>query len=122
MMIPFSVILFILIIHCFADFAIQTHDQAINKSSSNKWLTYHVASYSFIWFISSYVLFNNWTDALLFASITFVTHWPVDWCTSRIGKPFWKSQDLHNGFLVVGIDQVIHYIQLFQTYLFLSNI
>ena len=110
--------LFILLIHFLADFALQTHDQSTNKSSSNKWLVYHVGVYSIVWLFASYVYFGSWALAGIFTAVTFCSHFITDWATSRIGKPFWDKQDLHNGFVVVGFDQVLHYIQLYYTFQF----
>lgn len=112
--------LFILVIHFLADFGLQTHDQATKKSESSKWLFYHVGVYSLIWFFASLIYFNSFGQALGFAAITFVAHFITDYSTSRIGKPFWKSGDLHNGFVVIGFDQVLHYIQLYYTFKLLS--
>lgn len=108
--------LYILIIHFLADFGLQTHDQATNKSSSIKWLLYHTGSYSVIWLIAMYIYMQNLENALLFAGITFILHTITDYITSRMGKPFWDKKDLHNGFVIVGFDQVLHYIQLFYTF------
>ena len=99
--------LFILLIHFLADFGLQTHEQAINKSTSHKWLFYHVGVYSIIWMFASYIYFMDVSKALIFSIITFVAHYLTDFATSRIGKPFWKDgKDLHNGFVIVGFDQI----------------
>jgi predicted membrane metal-binding protein len=120
-MITDQLFLFILLIHFLADFGLQTHEQATNKGTSNKWLTYHVGVYSIIWLFASYVFFGSWLLAAIFAVITFCCHFITDWATSRIGKPFWEKQDLHNGFVVVGFDQVLHYIQLYYTFQFIME-
>lgn len=105
----------ILLIHFLADFGLQTHEQATNKSISHKWLFYHVGVYSIIWFIAC-LMFFSWQFALAFSFITFIFHYITDFATSRIGKPFWEAKDLHNGFVVVGFDQMLHYIQLYLTF------
>ena len=116
--------LYTLLIHYLADFALQTNDQATKKgigySFYNKWLLYHVGTYSFIWLfaivtISQIYNLTVW-GCLYFVSITFILHYITDWITSRIGKPFWEKNDYHNGFMVVGIDQVLHYVQLHYTF------
>lgn len=121
MIISISTVLYIILIHFLADFALQTHDQASKKSTSNVWLTYHVSTYSFVWLIAAYMLFESIKLSISFAIITFLTHYLVDYFTSRIGKPFWEKNDYHNGFVVVGADQVVHYICLFATYLALRQ-
>jgi hypothetical protein len=112
--------IFILLIHFLADFALQTDEQAKGKSTSLSWLTKHVGVYSIIWLMASWFYFDNFLPALYFATITFVAHWCTDFITSRIGKPFWDKGDYHNGFVVVGFDQVLHYIQLYYTFKYLS--
>ena len=119
-MISFTTLVFVLLIHFLADFGLQTHEQATNKSTSLKWLTYHVGVYSIMWLLASWVYFDDFRLGLIFSTITFICHWITDYATSRIGKPFWDKQDFHNGFVVVGFDQVLHYIQLVGTLLFCS--
>lgn len=114
--------LYILLIHFLADFGLQTHDQATLKGTNNKWLTYHVGVYSLIWLIASYIYFGDIWGAILFSYITFIFHWATDWCTSRIGKPFWEKKDFHNGFVVVGFDQILHYLQLYLTFKFIDGL
>jgi len=113
--------LFILLIHFLGDFGLQTHDQATNKSSSDKWLFYHVGVYSIIWFLATWIWFGAADKAFAFAITTFVCHFLTDFITSRIGKPFWENKDFHNGFVVVGFDQILHYIQLYLTFSLISS-
>jgi hypothetical protein len=114
--------LYILIVHFLADFGLQTHQQATMKGKSNLWLFYHVGVYSVIWLICSFIFLGNFWSALWFALVTFICHFTTDWITSRIGKPFWEKKDLHNGFVVVGFDQVLHYIQLYYTFKYIINL
>lgn len=107
-------LIYILLIHFLADFGLQTHEQAINKSTDNKYLFYHVSVYSLIWFIA--VLPMDFVFALQFTTVTFIFHYLTDFITSRIGKKFWDKKDMHNGFVVVGFDQLLHYIQLWLTF------
>lgn len=110
-------IILIILIHFLADFGLQTHEQATNKSTSNRFLFYHVGVYSLVWLILLYPTMSY--NSLIFATITFIAHYITDYTTSRVGKPFWTKGDYHNGFIVVGFDQILHYLQLFITYLYL---
>jgi hypothetical protein len=112
--------IFILLIHFLADFALQTDDQAKGKSTDIKWLFYHVGVYSIIWLMASWFYFGDFRPALIFALITFAAHYITDYTTSRIGKPFWDKGDYHNGFVVVGFDQILHYLQLYYTFKLIS--
>lgn len=119
--IEFSTIVFFLIVHFLADFALQTPKQAINKSTSNKYLFYHVSTYSLSWLLAMYAYTDIFTLSVCFTLITFVTHFLTDYVTSRMAKVFFDAEDYHNGFVVVGFDQVLHYIQLILTYMLLSD-
>lgn len=64
---------------------------------------------------------------LVFALITFVLHTVTDYFTSRITSKFFnpvdgEDPDFHNGFVVIGFDQVLHHLQLWFTYLFVIQI
>lgn len=112
-----NIIIFILLIHFLADFGLQTHEQSQKKSSENLFLFYHVGVYTMIWYFA--LLAYPDTDIygiLIFIITTFICHFSTDYITSRIGKPFWEKQDFHNGFVVVGFDQLLHYIQLLLTW------
>jgi hypothetical protein len=115
-----NIFLIIIVVHFLADFALQTHEQAMGKGEGwnfyNKWLYYHVSTYSLIWFIAILALTDSFKEAFIFTSITYISHYITDWFTSRIGKPFWSKNDYHNGFVVVGFDQVLHYVQLYYTF------
>lgn len=121
---PDFLFMYILIIHFMADFGMQTVYQAQNKSLGknffNKPLFYHVGFYSIIWFLSVVAIsdITHWDifKCFLFTFITFVCHYITDYTTSRVGKPFWENKDFHNGFVVVGFDQILHYIQLWYTF------
>jgi hypothetical protein len=84
----------------------------------NKHLFYHAGIYSMVWFIPSLLM---GIDAGAFVLITFFCHYMTDWWTSRWGKPYWKKGDFHNGFVIVGFDQVLHYIQLWFTFEYLNK-
>jgi len=111
-----KILIAILVIHFLADFGLQTHEQATNKSTSNKFLFYHVGVYSLIWLLITPIFFDSLLDCFLFSLITFWAHFTTDYVTSRIGKPFWGKNNFHDGFVVIGFDQMLHYIQLYLTF------
>ena len=118
------VIFSIIFIHWFADFVLQTHWQATNKSKNNKALTMHVLSYSTVWFLIANVysiITGNYLVLALFPPITFVSHWITDYFTSRLNSILWAKGDVHNFFVSVGFDQVLHYLQLFLTFYLLTK-
>jgi hypothetical protein len=110
-----------MLIHFLADFSLQTNDQAVMKSTDHLHLQRHVLTYSLVWLVASYCLFESFFLALSFASLTYSAHYVTDYISSRVGKQFWDSKDYHTGFVVVGADQIAHHIQLIYTYEWLST-
>ena len=113
-----SSFLIIIIIHFLADFALQTNHQAQNKSAGWDWfniaLLRHVTSYSLVWAVVILAM-STPLVALGFTLVTFICHYITDWFTSRISKPLFDDKNYHDGFVVVGADQVAHYVQLYYT-------
>ena len=109
-----SYFILILVIHFLADFGLQTHEQATLKGTSNKFLFYHITVYTLVWGVVYLTLpvEQSFIEWFFFCLLIGIPHYIVDWCTSRIGKPFWENKDLHNGFVVVGADQIAHYLCL----------
>jgi hypothetical protein len=91
--------LYVLIwLHCFMDFFCQTNDMATKKSSSNKWLAIHVLVYS-----TPFLFFG-----IPFALINGLTHFMIDYVTSRINKRLWDEKKVHYFFCGIGVDQALH--------------
>lgn len=121
-----------MLIHWFADFVLQTHKQALGKSSKWSCLFGHTMFYSLIWLIFGmiYLIVNEpmystspklLYDVFIFVSTTFVFHTFQDYFTSRWVKYYFDKKNLHNGFVVIGIDQMLHYGQLILTYVLLNK-
>lgn len=121
-------IFLILIIHWIADFILQTDSQAKGKSKEWKPLLQHTFNYSLFWAIPILFIFpTDWTtyqyvlNALLFVGITFVAHTITDYFTSRLNSKLWAQGKVHNFFVSIGFDQILHYVQLFLTYWILAG-
>ena len=126
-MIDLKVVLAIILIHWLADFVFQTDKMAKGKSKNWNDLLSHTGTYSFIWFcfVPFYVLLNldtyvEWTGTL-FVLITFIAHTITDYFTSRLNSKLWAKGDVHNFFVSIGFDQVLHYTQLLLTYYILTK-
>ena len=144
------VILVILFYHWFADAVMQTNEMATNKSKSWEALLLHTVLYSYLWIIPGivYALFNigDYVQFTItyFVLITFVCHTITDYFTSRINKKllperetlsfllnkeageekfisFPKGENYHNFFVMVLLDQFLHFAQLFLTFYFLTK-
>ena len=85
----------------------------------------HTVSYSGIWLFAIIFLMgikmdfmpgNHYLYGFPFALVTFLAHTITDYITSREVKKLFDKEDYHNGFVIIGIDQFLHYVQLFLTY------
>lgn len=122
------IVIIVLLIHWVADFVMQSHWQSVNKSKSNKALLSHTVTYSGIWFAALVFLLSPFVDDLYsvwilisrviapFVAITLVTHTITDYITSRIVRKYFDAGNFHNGFVVIGIDQILHYLQIYYTF------
>lgn len=110
--------LVLLMTHWFADFVLQTHWQASNKSKNNAALTTHVITYTAVMtFVSLYLFYPE--NVMPFIGANAVLHFCTDWCTSRLSSRLYAKQDWHNFFVVIGFDQLIHQVTLAGTMLWL---
>lgn len=109
----------ILITHWIADFILQTDRQAKGKSKNWNDLLSHTFIYSTIWF--PILMFPmGAAKAFLFFVITFIAHTATDYYTSRLNARLWSRGSVHNFFVSIGFDQILHYTQLLLTYYLLQ--
>ena len=95
------IIILILFTHFIADFIMQTDKMAINKSTSIKWLSYHVWMYAVI--SIAFISISPWY--WIFNSLA---HWVIDFFTSKWTSYLWKNEKRHDFFCIVGFDQLLH--------------
>lgn len=115
----------VIVIHWFADFVLQTDKQAKGKNKNWDDLLSHTFMYSLTFMVLISVLFiysdiNRW-NIVWFFLITFAAHTVTDYFTSRLNSKLWAEGKVHNFFVSVGFDQVLHYVQLFTTYYLLKH-
>lgn len=120
-----SLPLSLLALHFLGDFILQSDWMALNKSKQWDVLAIHCAIYS--------ACFFAWGS--YFVALTFVLHYMVDFCTSRITSKLWFMRESATGngwwtlkepntrhwfFVMIGLDQLIHYTMLILTLRILS--
>lgn len=110
-----SVIYLIIWTHFVADFILQTHAQAQNKSSSNLWLGKHIASYSAGLFAALWLSNRAPATFIVYVLVNAAAHFATDWVTSRMTSKLWKAQRIRHFFWVIGADQAIHMTTLLAT-------
>lgn len=124
-MITLYTIATILFLHWIFDFHLQNDEMAKGKSTSNRHLTDHVVVYSIgviLMGLTNMVYFQNWSYVAVFILLNTMLHWFTDWITSRASSSLYKDNRIHDFFVVVGADQLIHYLTLFGTFVWLSNL
>ena len=101
-------IMYIMLVHWVADFVMQTAEMVKGKSSSNRWLLAHTSTYTIVMAVL--------TLNPIYALVNGVLHTVVDYITSRWSSKLWVKGDVHNFFVVIGLDQLIHVVTLIATY------
>lgn len=118
-------ILYILTTHFVADFIMQTNEMAKGKSTSIKWLTIHIISYLKGFILSALIfylfigLFGYTISPWFLITYCFsnaVLHWVTDYFTSKQTKKLWEQERVHDFFIMIGLDQLIHTTCLLVTF------
>ena len=97
-------IILILLTHWVFDFVLQTDEMALEKGK-NFWT---LVNHSIVYSLGFLVVFGG--REMFF--ILLVSHIIIDGISSRVAGYFYKIGDRHNFFVVIGLDQVLHYIVL----------
>jgi len=117
----FSLGLFYLMaLHWLADFVLQSHWMATNKSKNNVALLAHVGTYTFVLFIGS-ILIMGLTTAVVFVTVNGLFHLMTDYITSRWSSALYAKNDYHNFFVVIGLDQYLHFAILLSTFMLVAT-
>lgn len=115
-----SIPLSLLTLHFLGDFILQSDWMALNKSKQWDVLAIHAGVYSacFLWW------------GFHFVALTFALHFMVDCVTSRLTSNLWFMEEVPTGegwwtvktpnprhwfFVMIGLDQLIHYTLLLLT-------
>lgn len=108
----------IFIAHFVGDFVMQTEWEATTKSKDVMALASHVGGYSISLMVAFFLML--WfglvlypaqdLSMLLFIWLVFnvIAHFAVDFYTSKLNSRLWVSGNMHNFFLGVGFDQMVH--------------
>ena len=134
MQLELVLVLQIVFAHWVSDFVLQSGWMATNKSKNWRALLAHVATYTasmtVLMFIMAILLSDtvikfNMINGIILAMtpsaymawilLNGVLHLITDAITSRITYKLWGRSKMHEFFVVVGFDQMIHYTCLFVT-------
>lgn len=120
-----SVLFVLLFAHWFADFVQQSNEDAQNKSTCFGHLLSHVINYG-LWLTVAtcdlvfFKLIDPWLFCL-FILIQTISHLGIDYITSKLNSVLWKQSRVHDFFVSVGLDQMLHYFILFGSWYLLAN-
>jgi len=99
-------ILTIICLHFIGDFFLQSEWMSINKSKRVGVLLSHCLVYSLPF------IFYGWK----FAVVAGATHFPIDFVSSKITSKLYEKKEIHWFFVVIGLDQSIHYAILLMVF------
>lgn len=117
--------IFIIVLHWVADFIFQAESWALSKSKYSKSLIKHTLMYSLMWVFPVLYMTNDLPNTIIFVVITYIAHTVTDYFTSKIVSNYFEKEKLGSpipnwgAFSMIGLDQVLHYVQLFLTWKFL---
>lgn len=114
-MTPLGQFVALLVVHWIADFVLQSHWMASNKSKSMEALWTHVAFYTGALLVGSALIFGLRWGLGVFAVVNGALHFSTDYYTSRLSSRLWAQQRWHDFFVVIGFDQLLHQITLAAT-------
>lgn len=93
---------------------------AKGKSSSNKILSEHITVYTLVMLIPGILLLGP--IGALWAIFNGLVHFLVDYFTSRLTSKLWAEGKVHDFFVVIGLDQLIHTLTLLISYYYIVRL
>lgn len=116
------VVLALLALHFIADFILQTDWMATNKWKDPDALLSHVFIYTLCFFVFTGIVSIVTGAALiwLYPFIVGALHYFTDKYTSRWTHRLWEEKKVHWFFVVIGFDQLLHFIQILLLFKLLS--
>jgi len=111
---------FIFVGHFFADFVCQTRQMGDNKSKSFYWLSVHIVAYTIALGLSTFFIFENFVTFTLWLLLNSFLHLCTDFVTSKTTSFFYKKQNWYWFWTVIGLDQLIHIMTLYYTFLWIK--
>ncbi|MDD3793417.1 MAG: DUF3307 domain-containing protein [Candidatus Gracilibacteria bacterium] len=110
-MVDLKIIFILLFLHFLADFPLQSSWMSNNKSKKFLPLFSHVGVH--------FLLLS--LIGIYFAILNAFLHFIIDFITSRVSSYFWKTGKENLFWIVIGFDQLLHYVCLFGTYVVLNS-
>ena len=117
-MIGVGAVLLVLAAHFAGDFVFQTDEMATRKSGEFCYLYDHVCVYAIPLLAAAWLLPSLWPEWWF---LNVAAHLVVDCFSSRATARLWKAGERHWFFIVIGLDQAVHYAALFASLAWLTG-
>lgn len=114
----------ILIGHFIFDFFFQTDKMAQGKSKNYVDLSAHVGVYTIglvLIAILNYQYFAAFGVGLAWVIINSIAHFFTDYFSSRSSSRLYRDNQFHDFFGTIGLDQLVHYVTLTGTFVWLAS-
>lgn len=116
--------------HWLGDFVFQSDRMAKDKAHNVLTLLSHVFTYGSILIFAAPIIFfllvgfsgspgNVAAYMLLFLAINIIAHGVTDFFTSKVTSYFFGQKQIHNFFVTIGFDQMLHGLALLTSYYYL---
>lgn len=106
MTISVFILLYLFTAHFVGDFTLQSNEMAQKKSEDLWILMKHSLLYSLPF----------WGLGFQYMLFVICSHFSIDYVTSKFTKKYWQKEDKHEFFLILGLDQLLHYSTLVGIY------
>lgn len=106
--------------HLLADFFLQNSWMAKGKSERFEPLAVHCLVYAGVMLIP-FLFFFNILFAFFAAGLIYVCHIATDGFTSCVSKHYFEKGEIRKGFMVIGVDQTLHFFQILLAYFLFSR-
>lgn len=103
-----AAVVWVLFAHWIADFIVQTRWMGNNKSTNQKAMLSHIATYSFTLLILLAPLATTAWLLMGFVLINGVAHYATDSVSSKVTKWCWNNGHDHWFWAAIGLDQFCH--------------
>jgi hypothetical protein len=125
-MLLITTLIVVLWLNYLTDYMLQTKKMSENKHNSVLWLLAHVSSFTLALgiLVSVYNIFANaftWGNLVLLILLNGLTHFIIDYISSKITAYYYKNNKLKQFIRVIGGDQTLHVtIIVLLTYYFIN--
>ena len=114
-----SIVIWIISAHWLADFVLQSDWMAKKKSTNHGALAAHTLVYGIFLILFMIPYGAPKSEIIVWGIVNMLLHGSYDFLSSHLNSYLWRRNEVHYFFVSIGFDQLIHYICLFSTWVWL---